>query len=99
MSENILTAIAIRVLTLFLLSENFLPDNDHEITDYGPHRIWTVSTCVPFDMDLEALKVRFQEYLAHHNACLTAAKFGFYDCVSYPCSHCGGQHLYLSIYQ
>ena len=97
--DSIINAIAERILALFFLSQNFNPYEDCEIKDYGYHRTWTVSACVPFETDIELLKIRFNEYLDRHNACLTTVKFGFYDCVSYPCSHCGGKHLYLSIYQ
>ena len=92
-------AIAQRVLTLFLLSQGWEPSAECDVRDYDCHRTWTVSACVPPDTEIEALKMHFNEYLGYHNACLTAVKFGFYGCTVYPCSHCRGKHLYLSIYQ
>ncbi len=99
MNEFFVNEIAVRILTLFLLMCGFEPSDGCEIRDFGYHRVWTVSACVPFDTDIESLKIDFDAYLNEHNSCPTAVKFGFYDCVVYPCNHCGGQHLYLSIYQ
>lgn len=97
--NNIVDEIAVHILNLFLLEQGLEPSGDSDIRDYGCHRIWTESACASFDTDIEALKMDFDAFLSEHNSCLTAVKFGFYDCVVYPCSHCGGQHLYLSIYQ
>ena len=97
-NTSMIDAVAKQLLALFLLSQNLEPSEDFEIKDFGYHRTWTTSACVPFDTDVDALCLRFTNYLEHHNSCLTAVKFGFYDCVAYPCSHCGGKHLYLSIY-
>lgn len=98
-NTSMIDAIAMQLLVLFLLSQNLKPSEDFEIQDFGYHRTWTASACAPLDMDLDAFRLQFNKYLENHNACLTAAKFGFYDCIVYPCNHCDGKHLYLSIYQ
>ena len=105
MPYSILDMLALRVLDVWLLSLCVHPSGDWDETDpncrreYGPHVIWTQCACVPADTDIEALKIHFQEYLARHNSCITAEKFGFYDLRAYDCAHCGGKHLYVSIYQ
>lgn len=91
--------IARRILSLFYLSQNISPIEDCEVKKVENHSIWTMSACVPLDTDIEKLQKEFLNYLKCHNSCLTSVKFGFYDCRYYPCTHCGGKHLYLSIYR
>ena len=105
MDEHHMNLLALRLLEVWLLSLGFQPSGDWDAADpncrreYGPHVSWTQCACVPADVDITALQVDFQEYLAKHNSCITAEKFGYYGFWSYDCSHCGGKHIYLSIYQ
>ena len=105
MITDYLDQIAYNILAAFLAQFGMVPSegDSMEIKDYGPHRVWTVQAKVPPEIadtiDQGEVFKALVEYLARHNAIVTAVPFNAYGAKIYVCP-CGcGTFLYLSIYQ
>lgn len=105
MSDKFLDAIASNVIAGFLAQFGMVPSggDSMEVKDYGPHRVWTIQAKVPPEIadtiDQGEVFKALVEYLARHNAIVTAVPFNAYNVEIYVCP-CGcGTFLYSSIYQ
>ena len=88
---------------LFLVTNGFPPpvDEDFEVLNLGEHTVFRTGVHVP-EASVDKFDVwdKLRKYWDYQNAAV-APFFKFYpfkvDC--FDCDHCGGTHLYISIYQ
>ncbi len=105
MNDRTVSQIARNVIAGFLLTLGITPSEGEDtlqITDYGPHRVFTQQARVPDSMaaDIDPAETldKLVTYLDHHNALPTAVRFYPYNAEVYICP-CGcGTFLYTSIY-
>lgn len=87
---------------------NFLAQNgyplpggeDFEVINHGNHVVYQTGVHVPGKVDREMVWEMLCRYWDHQNTVLAAFfRFHPYQVTCYDCNHCGGTHLYISIYQ
>lgn len=104
MDGHLLTALAVRVLEVWLLSLGLQPTGDFDpddpacLRDYGPHRVWTVQARVPdgVAVDRGLLFARLQSYLDEQSRHPGAVKFLPNDIELYTSPVCG-DYVFASI--
>lgn len=98
--ESIRTQVAVHVLEVWLLMLGFQPSGDDSvtITDYGPHRVYTVQASVPDGVvvDRGLLIGHLQGYLDEQARLPGAMRFNVYDIVLYNSPYCGN-YIFASI--
>ncbi len=108
MDEYLLNALAVRMLEVWLLSLGFQPSGGWDETDpncrreVGPHTLWCVQATVPNDVDMEAVRQSFYEYIKNHNSLPGAVKFQPYNLELYVCDYSDGEratHLFATVYR
>lgn len=96
--RNVLNAIAVRLMEVWLLLLGFNPAENWETndTDCGVHRIWTVQGDMPADavMDSCILIMDLQAFIERQNQLLNTG-FQAYDVTVYP--NAGGGSILVSI--
>lgn len=104
MNEDFLNKIALSVILGFLATFSMTATEDNmEVRDYGPHRIWTAQSRVPpeiaDDFDADEICGLLAQYLKRNNKHVTATRFNAYGVRVYSCP-CGcGTFAYISIYR
>ena len=102
-NDDMLTLISWNVATGFFAQFGMLPsEGGMEIADHGEHRVFTVQSLVPSDLeeliDAHDMFQALSAYLQRHNATPTAVRFHPYDVRIYVCA-CGcGTFCFTSIY-
>lgn len=99
--ESIRTQVAVHVLAVWLLTLGFQTSGDDDcvtITDYGPHRVYTVQARIPdgVPVDRYILLNHLQHYLDEQAALPGAMRFHAYDIELYESPYCGG-YVFASI--
>lgn len=96
--------IAYHLLALFLTLYGLepLPADAMDVTNHGPHRIWTVAAHVPPTLNTsgfyDQLSCSLWEYVEHYNGLRGAVEFQPHELDKY--SHGNGTAtVYISIYQ
>jgi hypothetical protein len=105
MSENLLNALAVRILEVWALSLGLIPgswnENDPNCRrEYGPNVVWTIEARVPDGeiVDRQALWESLNEYIDNHNRLPGSIRFGCYDIQTYEYPP-SGDFIFASIYQ
>ena len=102
-NDDMLALIALNVATGFFAQFGMVvSEGSMEIQDHGPHRVFTVQSKVPSDLEESIdgydMFCALAEYLQRHNATPTAVRFHPYDVRIYVCA-CGcGTFCFTSIY-
>ena len=97
--------IAYHLLALFLSLYGLdpLPMDAMDVTDYGPHRIWTVAAHVPPASDSRGFYMQLScalwEYVEHYNSLRGSVHFQPYEFEEYPNGNGIPAIVYVSIYQ
>ena len=100
MDDSILDLLAVRTLEVWLLQLGFQPTGDDSvtITDYGPHRTFSVQARIPDDItvDRHDLLDHLQQFLDKQASLPGAARFNAYGIELYYSPYCGG-YVFASI--
>ena len=102
MDSSLLPMVAQHQNYLFLATNGFPTpsEDDFEELHLGEHIVFRTGVCVPGKVDRQEVWEKLQKYWDFQNSAVAPFfKFHPYQVTCYDCDHCGGTHLYISIYQ